>query len=313
MTPLPRLSLERVEDRLLPSAFVHFGPRPTSPTSDHREAAGPVAFGGRGDDWHTPRMMSHGPSGFDGRRDFGPRPTAERGATDVAPPAAPGGTADRPAEGPAAGDQSAEGGSPPVRAESAGAIGPAPDLFATGTTAVGSAADDGDREPVVIGGPRVEATVTEAASHTFHGVAGQAAWVAGGSFGSQQPTPPFEGPPEPKPAGPPEAGPAPTLLERVVDAVLPGVTPLAGVLPLDGRAVETAAREVLGRLADLAPDLPDELTDPERWAWVAAAVLAAGGLTYTVRGRRGRRVDRASPGADTVLARWEERHAVGRD
>jgi hypothetical protein len=103
------------------------------------------------------------------------------------------------------------------------------------------------------------------------------------------------------------------VLGQVVDAALLGAGPLAGVLPFDGAAVEAAAEEILARLADLAPDLPDEFADPERWAWVTAAVLVAGGLTYTVHVRQGRRrADRVSIGADSVLARWEERHAAGR-
>jgi hypothetical protein len=91
--------------------------------------------------------------------------------------------------------------------------------------------------------------------------------------------------------------------------VLLGV-PVAGLIPFDTTAVEKAAGEFLDRLSDLGAEWQDGMTDPERYAWLTAAALVASGAAYAVRARRtGPGRDRVTLGTDSVLERWEERHA----
>lgn len=113
------------------------------------------------------------------------------------------------------------------------------------------------------------------------------------------------------PATPPaEAAPPPSLVGRVIEAVFPAGGPLGGVLPVDVIAVDADAAGLLAGLADLGDSVADGWAGPERWAWLTAAALAAGGVGYVAVGdARGRR--RAGPVAaatDSALARWEERN-----
>ncbi|MFO0848460.1 MAG: hypothetical protein U0871_07885 [Gemmataceae bacterium] len=112
------------------------------------------------------------------------------------------------------------------------------------------------------------------------------------------------------PAPAAETAPAPSLVGRVIEAVFPAGGPLGGVLPVDLIAVEADAAGLLAGLADLGDAVADGWAGPERWAWLTAAALTAGGVGYVAVGdARGRR--RAGPAAvatDSALARWEERN-----
>lgn len=107
-----------------------------------------------------------------------------------------------------------------------------------------------------------------------------------------------------------ETAPLPSLVGRVIEAVFPAGGPLGGALPVDLIAVDADAAGLLAGLADLGDSVADGWAGPERWAWLTAAALTAGGVGYVAVGdARGRR--RAGPAAaatDSALARWEERN-----
>ncbi len=108
----------------------------------------------------------------------------------------------------------------------------------------------------------------------------------------------------------PEVAPAPSVVERVVEAVLPEVVPLAGLLPFHVADLDAAADALLTRLDDLGVEVSGEWLTPEGWAWVTGAVLVAGGAAYAARVHRHRgRSAAAPPGVDSALAHWEGRRA----
>jgi hypothetical protein len=123
-------------------------------------------------------------------------------------------------------------------------------------------------------------------------------------------TPPVEA--DPDPGIPVAPAPTPALIDRVIEAFLPADLPLAGVLPFDAAAAGEGAEALFARLGDLGVDVGDDWSSPERWAWLSAAVLVVGGVTYTVRAHRGRRrAEYVVLGTASALARWEGRHADG--
>lgn len=111
-------------------------------------------------------------------------------------------------------------------------------------------------------------------------------------------------PPVPVPTLPELPSPR-AVVERVID-MLPFGVPLAGVVPLNDAALEAAA-DLLAQLP-LVADAADGWESPERWAWVTAGVLVAGGAAYAARGARTRRAVPAL-GLESSFARWEDRRA----
>ncbi|WP_149114674.1 hypothetical protein [Limnoglobus roseus] len=109
---------------------------------------------------------------------------------------------------------------------------------------------------------------------------------------------------------PPEEAPVPSLVERAIEAVLPGGTPFHGVLPLAEEWIETGVTDLLAGIEGLGEDTVGGVPLWEQATWLAGAVLVLGGVTYTVRMNRGRRqLDRAVIGTDSALARWEDKNA----
>lgn len=98
------------------------------------------------------------------------------------------------------------------------------------------------------------------------------------------------------------------VVGRVIDAVLPVGAPLTGVVPFEAEAFDAAA-ELIAKLPSLAPDAAsaEGWESPERWAWVTAGVLVAGGAAYAAAGANARRAAAPALGADSALARWEDR------
>lgn len=118
----------------------------------------------------------------------------------------------------------------------------------------------------------------------------------------------------PPDVSPPEVAPPPAVIPVMPASAadLPGVFPLAGLLPLDLASLEVGAHALFAHLSDLGPEAPDAVSDAEDYTWLTAAGFLAGGLVYTVRVNRMRaRADRVTTGADSVLARWEEKNAGG--
>ena len=98
------------------------------------------------------------------------------------------------------------------------------------------------------------------------------------------------------------------VVERVIEAVLPVGLPFAGVVPFEAGAIDAAA-DLLAKLPSLAPNgnAQDGWASSERWAWVTAGVLVAGGAAYAAGGAAARRTAAPALGADSALARWEDR------
>jgi hypothetical protein len=145
--------------------------------------------------------------------------------------------------------------------------------------------------------------------------------AAAGGVGVGTPAPEIDEPPVMPPGDDPTEPPTtagepagwwfpPVVVDAVVAAVLPAAAPVSGVLPFDAAAVEAGAVRLLGKLADLTGESAGGWDDAERWAWLAAGVLVAGGAAHAARTHRGRRpADRVTLGADSALARWEDGHA----
>jgi hypothetical protein len=103
----------------------------------------------------------------------------------------------------------------------------------------------------------------------------------------------------------PDPRPAPTALDRVLDAAFPDGIPFLGAVtvdPMPAGVVSIASR--IGSLADVSLD---DGAAGERWAWLSAGVLAAAGVYATTRPSRRRHPVAAQP-AGSELARWETRH-----
>jgi hypothetical protein len=96
------------------------------------------------------------------------------------------------------------------------------------------------------------------------------------------------------------------VVGRAIEALLPAGSPLAGVVPFDAEGFSAAA-DLIAQLPGLDPDDSEGWASHERWAWVTAGVLVAGGAAYAARGARGRRPAAPELGTDSALARWEDR------
>lgn len=141
--------------------------------------------------------------------------------------------------------------------------------------------------------------------------AGQPAAVppAGSAPMAEQPPIPLDvPPPQPDavelPSLPAQLLAVPGVMLNIAGEVLPSAAPLIGVLPTDAAAIEETAAALVFHVAALTDALPDAVSGPEGYAWVAAGVCLAGGLAFSVRGRHVRRpaADPVTLGTDSVFA-----------
>ncbi len=114
----------------------------------------------------------------------------------------------------------------------------------------------------------------------------------------------------PVPSVVPETAPAPTRLEQVIEAIVPDTIPLAGLVPFHVADLDEVAEALLAKLEDLGVTVANDWLTAEQWAWVTGAALVAGGVAYAARVHHDRRrAHPVPPGAESALARWEDRHA----
>lgn len=100
--------------------------------------------------------------------------------------------------------------------------------------------------------------------------------------------------------------PVPQIVERVMGIALPAVAPVVGALPFDAAAVEAGATALLTRIAEWGGETADDLGTDDRWEWLTAAIIVVGATVYSSRAARGRRkADVAVLGTASALARWE--------